>query len=138
PVQYFAGVPSPVKHPEKVNMVIFRENTEDIYAGIDYQAGTPEARKLLDFIQRELPAAFKKIRFGSEAADQVGIGIKPISRPGTERLARAALEYAVREKRKSDTCVNMVNTMIDREGAVGVWGYDLVTRGFGAGVVEGG
>src|ERR671923_3030374 len=93
PVQYFKGVPSPVKHPEKVNMTIFRENTEDIYAGIDYQAGTPEAKKILEFIQRELPAAYKKIRFGSEAADQVGIGIKPVSRPGSERLARAALAY---------------------------------------------
>src|ERR1700747_1839939 len=82
PVQYFTGVPSPVKRPELVNMVIFRENTEDIYAGIDYQAGTPEAKKILEFIQRELPAAFKKIRFGNEAADQVGIGVKPVSRPG--------------------------------------------------------
>src|SRR5262245_12528462 len=87
PVQYFQGVPSPVKHPEKVNMVIFRENTEDIYAGIDYQAGSPEAKKVLEFLQRELPAAVKKIRFGTEAADQIGIGIKPVSRPGTERLA---------------------------------------------------
>src|SRR5690349_22516873 len=89
PVQYFEGVPSPVKRPEAVNMVIFRENTEDIYAGIDFQAGTPEAKKLLDFLQRELPAAFKKIRFGGEAGDQVGIGVKPVSRPGSERLARA-------------------------------------------------
>ena len=95
PVQYFQGVPSPVKHPEKVNMVIFRENTEDIYAGIDYQAGSPEAKKILEFLQRELPAAFKKIRFGKEAADQIGIGIKPVSKPGTERLVRAALEYAI-------------------------------------------
>src|ERR1041384_3474751 len=101
PVQYFKGVPSPVKHPEKVDMVIFRENTEDIYAGIEYAGVTPEAQKLLDFIQRELPAAFKKIRFGGEAADQVGIGVKPISRPGTERLARAAPDYAPRNKRKS-------------------------------------
>src|SRR5882762_3034023 len=97
PVQYFAGVPSPVKHPEKVNMIIFRENTEDIYAGIDYQAGSPEARKILEFIERELPAAFKKIRFGNEAMDQVGIGVKPVSRPGSERLVRAALEYAIRQ-----------------------------------------
>src|SRR5690349_22391404 len=103
PVQYFTGVPSPVKRPEKVDMVIFRENTEDIYAGIDFQAGTPEALKILEFIQRELPAAFKKIRFGGEAGDQVGIGVKPVSRPGSERLARAALEYAVRNKRKSVT-----------------------------------
>src|SRR6266404_4364872 len=97
PVQYFQGVPSPVKHPEKVNMVIFRENTEDIYAGIEYQAGSAEAKKILEFIERELPAAFKKIRFGNEAPDEVGIGVKPVSRPGTERLARAALEYAVRQ-----------------------------------------
>src|SRR5258708_20212700 len=85
PVQYFKGVPSPVKRPEKVDMIIFRENTEDIYAGIDYQAGTPEAKKLLDFLQRELPAAFKKIRFGGEAGDQVGIGVKPVSPPGNEK-----------------------------------------------------
>src|SRR6478736_235059 len=103
PVQYFKGVPSPVKRPEKVDMVIFRENTEDIYAGIDYQAGTPEAKKVLEFIQRELPAAFKKIRFGNEAVDQIGIGVKPVSKPGSERLARAAMEYAVRQKRKSVT-----------------------------------
>src|SRR5712691_1420380 len=77
PVQYFKGVPSPVKHPGKVNMVIFRENTEDIYAGIEYAAGTPEAQKILDFFEKELPAALKKIRFGKEAADQVGIGVKP-------------------------------------------------------------
>src|SRR5216683_2816750 len=76
PVQYFQGVPSPVKHPEKVNMVIFRENTEDIYAGIDYQAGSTEAKKILNFMRRELPAAVKKIRFGAEAGDQIGIGIK--------------------------------------------------------------
>ena len=100
PVQYFQGVPSPVKHPEKVDMVIFRENTEDIYAGIDYQAGSPEAKKILEFLQRELPAAMKKIRFGTQAPDQIGIGIKPVSRPGTERLMRAAIEYAIREKRK--------------------------------------
>src|SRR6476660_4646372 len=105
PVQYFKGVPAPVKRPEKVDMIIFRENTEDIYAGIDYQAGTPEAKKILDFIGRELPAAMKKIRFGTEAPDQIGIGLKPVSRPGTERLARAAIEYAVRNKRKSVTLV---------------------------------
>src|SRR5881396_3708865 len=109
PVQYFTGVPSPVKRPEKVDMIIFRENTEDIYAGIDYQAGSPEAKKILEFIQRELPAAFKKIRFGSEAGDQVGIGIKPVSRPGSERLVRAALEYAVKQKRKSVTLVHKGN-----------------------------
>src|SRR5215813_4719710 len=138
PVQYFQGVPSPVKHPEKVNMVIFRENTEDIYAGIDYQAGTPEAKKLLDFMQRELPAAYKKIRFGSEAPDQVGIGVKPVSRPGTERLARAALEYAVRQKRKSVTFVHKGNIMKYTEGAFRDWGYELAKKEFGAVELDGG
>src|SRR5262245_21386596 len=138
PVQYFAGVPSPVKRPEKVDMVIFRENTEDIYAGIDYQAGTPEAKKILEFIQRELPAAFKKIRFGSEAADQVGIGVKPVSRPGTERLARAALEYAVKQKRKSVTFVHKGNIMKYTEGAFRDWGYELAKKEFGAVELDGG
>jgi len=138
PVQYFKGVPSPVKRPEKVEMVIFRENTEDIYAGIDYQAGTPEAKKLLEFIQRELPAAFKKIRFGAEAGDQIGIGVKPVSRPGSERLARAALEYAVRNKRKSVTFVHKGNIMKYTEGAFRDWGYDLAKREFGAVELDGG
>jgi isocitrate dehydrogenase len=138
PVQYFKGVPSPVKHPEKVNIVIFRENTEDIYAGIDYQAGTAEARKILDFIQHELPGAFKKIRFGVEAGDQVGIGVKPVSRPGTERLARAALQYAVREKRKSVTFVHKGNIMKYTEGAFRDWGYELAKREFGAVELDGG
>src|SRR5204863_7812128 len=106
PVRYFKGVPSPVKHPEKVEMVIFRENTEDIYAGIDYQAGSPEAKKILEFIQRELPAGYKKIRFGQQNPDEIGIGVKPVSRPGTERLARAALQYALENNRKSVTFVH--------------------------------
>jgi isocitrate dehydrogenase len=138
PVQYFKGVPSPVKRPEKVDMVIFRENTEDIYAGIDYQAGTPEAKKILDFIQRELPAAFKKIRFGAEASDQVGIGVKPVSRPGTERLARAALQYAVRNKRRSVTLVHKGNIMKFTEGAFRDWGYELAKREFNAVEFDGG
>src|SRR5213082_3424603 len=138
PVQYFKGVPSPVKRPEKVNMIIFRENTEDIYAGIDYQAGTPEAKKILEFIQRELPAAFKKIRFGKEAADQIGISVKPVSRPGTERLARAALEYAVRQKRKSVTIVHKGNIMKYTEGAFRDWCYELAKREFGAVELDGG
>ncbi len=138
PVQYFKGVPSPVKKPEKVDMVIFRENTEDIYAGIDYQAGSPEARKILEFIQRELPAAYKKIRFANEASDQVGLGIKPVSRPGSERLARAALEYAVREKRKSVTIVHKGNIMKYTEGAFRDWGYDLAKKEFGATEIDGG
>jgi isocitrate dehydrogenase len=138
PVQYFTGVPSPVKRPEKVEMVIFRENTEDIYAGIDYQAGSPEAKKILDFIQSQLPGAMKKIRFGVEAADQVGIGIKPVSRPGTERLVRAAIEYAVRLKRKSVTLVHKGNIMKYTEGAFRDWGYELAKREFGAKEIDGG
>ncbi|HOC56063.1 MAG TPA: NADP-dependent isocitrate dehydrogenase [Verrucomicrobiota bacterium] len=132
PVQYFRGVPSPVKHPEKVDMIIFRENTEDIYAGIDYQAGSPEAKKLLEFIQRELPDAFKKIRFGKEGVDQIGVGVKPVSQPGTERLVRAALEYAVRHKRKSLTIVHKGNIMKFTEGAFRDWAYELARREFGA------
>ena len=138
PVQYFKGVPSPVKRPEKVDMVIFRENTEDIYAGIDYQAGSPEAKKILDFIQRELPAAFKKIRYGGQASDQVGIGIKPVSRPGSERLVRAAIQYAVEQKRKSVTFVHKGNIMKYTEGAFRDWGYELAKREFGAVEIDGG
>ncbi|MEI7939589.1 MAG: NADP-dependent isocitrate dehydrogenase [Verrucomicrobiota bacterium] len=138
PVQYFQGVPSPVKHPEKVNMVIFRENTEDIYAGIDYQAGSPEAMKVLEFIERELPAALKKIRFGREAADQIGIGIKPVSKPGSERLVRAALEYAVSQKCKSLTIVHKGNIMKYTEGAFRDWAYELAKREFGAVEIDGG
>ena len=138
PVQYFQGVPSPVKHPEKVNMVIFRENTEDIYAGIDYQAGSPEAKKILEFMQRALPAALKKIRFGKEAPDQIGIGIKPVSKPGTERLVRAALQYAVLHKRKSLTIVHKGNIMKYTEGAFRDWAYELAKREFGAVELDGG
>jgi isocitrate dehydrogenase len=138
PVQYFQGVPSPVKHPEKVNMVIFRENTEDIYAGIDYQAGSPEAMKILEFMQRELPAAMKKIRFGKEAADQIGIGIKSVSKPGTERLMRAALQYAVSQKRKSLTIVHKGNIMKYTEGAFRDWSYEVGKREFGAVELDGG
>jgi isocitrate dehydrogenase len=138
PVQYFKGVPSPVKRPEKVDMIIFRENTEDIYAGIDYQAGSPEAKKLLEYLARELPAALKKIRFGKEAAEQIGIGIKPVSRPGSERLIRAALEYAVKQKRKSVTLVHKGNIMKYTEGAFRDWGYELAKRDFGAVEIDGG
>ncbi len=138
PVQWFTGVPSPVKHPEKVNMVIFRENTEDIYAGIDYQAGSVEAKKILEFIQKELPAAFKKIRFGAEAADTVGIGIKPVSKPGTERLVRSAIEYAIANKSKSVTIVHKGNIMKFTEGAFRDWGYELAKREFGAVEIDGG
>jgi isocitrate dehydrogenase len=119
-------------------MIIFRENTEDIYTGIDYQAGSPEAKKILDFIQRELPAAFKKIRFGAQAADQVGIGVKPVSKPGTERLVRAAIQYAVDQKRKSVTIVHKGNIMKYTEGAFRDWGYELAKREFGAVEIDGG
>src|ERR1044071_8020914 len=95
PVRYFAGVPSPVKHPEKVDMVIFRENTEDIYAGIEWQGGSPEAKKFLAFMEAEFPKEFKKIRFPGSS----GIGVKPVSQEGTERLVRAGLGYAIRPKR---------------------------------------
>jgi isocitrate dehydrogenase len=138
PVQWFTGVPSPVKHPEKVDMTIFRENTEDIYAGIDYQAGSVEARKVLELLQKELPSAFKKIRFGAEAIDSIGIGIKPVSKPGTERLVRAAIEYAITNKRKSVTIVHKGNIMKFTEGAFRDWGYDLAKRDFGAVEVDGG
>ncbi len=138
PVQWFTGVPSPVKHPEKVNMVIFRENTEDIYAGIDYQAGSVEAKKILELLQKELPSAFKKIRFGAEALDTVGIGIKPVSKPGTERLVRSAIEYAIANKSKSVTIVHKGNIMKFTEGAFRDWGYELAKREFGAVEIDGG
>lgn len=131
PVRYFAGTPSPVKHPEKVEMVIFRENTEDIYAGIDFQAGSEAASKILEFLKNELPAEYKKIRFGAENANQVGVGIKPVSRPGTERLVRSAIEYAVRHKRKSVTLVHKGNIMKHTEGAFRDWGYQLAEKEFG-------
>src|SRR5690606_21280289 len=135
---WFTGVPSPVKHPEKVNMVIFRENTEDIYAGIDYQAGSVEAKKVLELLQKELPSAFKKIRFGAEAIDTVGIGIKPVSKPGTERLVRAAIEFAIANNRKSVTIVHKGNIMKFTEGAFRDWGYELAKREFGAVEFDGG
>jgi isocitrate dehydrogenase len=138
PVQYFQGVPSPVKRPEKVDMVIFRENTEDIYAGIDYQAGGVEAMKVLEFLKTELPSASKKIRFGGEAADEVGIGIKTVSKPGSQRLIRAAIEYAVRENRKSVTLVHKGNIMKYTEGAFRDWGYELAKKEFGAVEIDGG
>ena len=149
PVQYFTGVPSPVKHPEKVNMVIFRENTEDIYAGIEYAGGTPESQKFLDFIQQNFPKDFAKIRFGTSEAItgymklaspdhdashipvQVGIGIKAVSNVGTIRLVKSAIEYALREKRKSVTIVHKGNIMKYTEGAFRDWAYGAAERIFG-------
>lgn len=124
PVQYFKGVPSPVKHPEKVNMVIFRENTEDIYAGIEWQAQSPEAIKVIEFLQKEM--GVKNIRFPKTS----GIGIKPVSEEGTERLVRAAIEYAIKHKRKSVTFVHKGNIMKYTEGAFRDWGYALVKKEF--------
>jgi len=138
PVQYFVGVPSPVKHPEKVEMVIFRENTEDIYAGIDFQAGSEPALKILDFIKTNYPKEFKKIRFGETEPATVGIGIKPVSRPGTERLIRSAIQYAIDQKKKSVTFVHKGNIMKYTEGAFRDWGYDLAKKEFGAVEIDGG
>ncbi len=124
PVRYFRGVPSPVKRPEKVDMVIFRENTEDIYAGIEWAAESAEAQKLIAFLQGELKV--KQIRFPKTS----GIGIKPVSQEGSERLIRAAVEYAIRHKRKSVTFVHKGNIMKFTEGAFRDWGYALVKREF--------
>lgn len=138
PVQYFSGVPSPVKRPEKVDMVIFRENTEDIYAGIDFEADSEKALKTLEFLKSTFPAEFKKIRFGAEEVETVGVGIKPVSRPGTERLVRAAIQYAIDQNRKSVTLVHKGNIMKYTEGAFRDWGYDLAKREFGAVEIDGG
>lgn len=138
PVRYFEGTPSPVKHPEKVDAAIFRENTEDIYAGIDYEAGSDAARKIIEFLQKEMPEDAKKIRFGAEAIDSVGIGIKPVSQPGTERLVRAAIEYAIENNRKSVTLVHKGNIMKYTEGAFRDWGYELAKKEFGAEEIDGG
>ncbi len=155
PVQYFSGVPSPVKRPEKVDMVIFRENTEDIYAGIEYQAGTREAQTVLEFLADKFPKDFKKIRFGTANATsewvhgsapethadnatgfadsplEVGIGIKPVSKVGTRRLVEAAIEYAIAQKRKSVTLVHKGNIMKFTEGAFRDWGYEIADKKFG-------
>jgi isocitrate dehydrogenase len=167
PVRWFTGVPSPVKHPEKVNMVIFRENTEDIYAGIEYAAGTPEAQKALDFIAKEFPKDFKKIRFGTKPAAEefwkavvgqasslsdrqdacptnfptdvkVGVGIKAVSYSGSVRLIHSAIGYAIKFKRKSVTLVHKGNIMKFTEGAFRDWGYEVAKKFFGAVEIDGG
>jgi isocitrate dehydrogenase len=122
PVRWYPGVPSPVKRPQDVDMVIFRENSEDIYAGIEWPAGSPEAKKLIRFLQDELKV--EKIRFPESS----GIGIKPVSREGTERLVRAALDYAIAQRRESVTFVHKGNIMKFTEGAFRDWGYELVKR----------
>jgi isocitrate dehydrogenase len=157
PVRYFDGVPSPVKHPEKVDMVIFRENTEDIYAGIEYAGGTPESQKILEFLAANFPKEFKKVRFGTkeaaqtwvdqlkaigaparEGSVQVGIGFKPVSYLGTERLVHSAVSYAIKHKRKSVTFVHKGNIMKFTEGAFRDWGYKIAKEFFGAVELDGG
>jgi isocitrate dehydrogenase len=157
PVRWYRGVPSPIKHPEKVDMVIFRENIEDIYAGIEYVAGSPEAQKVLDFLQKEFPKDFRKIRFGNDTAVrtwqaqleaigapkrepgiEVGIGIKPMSWLGTERLVHSAIGYAVRNGRKSVTLVHKGNIMKFTEGAFRDWGYRVAKEYYGAVEIDGG
>lgn len=146
PVKYYTGTPSPVKRPEKVDMVIFRENTEDIYAGIEWAAGSAEAQKVLEFLKNEFAKSYSKIRFGTETAvqnwvsdaklpsediwQQVGVGIKPVSKLGTERLVRSAIEYAIVNQRKSVTIVHKGNIMKFTEGAFRDWGYALAESEF--------
>jgi len=126
PVRWFQGVPSPVKHPEKVNMVIFRENTEDIYAGIEFAAGTDEAKKFAEFLKTNFPAQYKKLRFPATT----GFGVKPVSQEGSERLIRAAIEFAVKSKSKSVTFVHKGNIMKFTEGAFRNYGYALAEKEF--------
>ena len=149
PVKYFKGVPSPVKKPEDVDMVIFRENTEDIYAGIEYAGGTPESQKILDFLAQNFPKEFGKVRFGTkdkvahwdkqlesiglprrEPATMVGIGFKPVSYQGTERLIHSAIAYAIKNNRRSVTFVHKGNIMKFTEGAFREWGYEIATKFF--------
>src|SRR5437773_1175840 len=154
PVQYFKGVPSPVKRPEKVDMIIFRENTEDIYAGIEYAAGTPESNKILEFFAKEFPKEFEKVRFGTQekakkfwsavgakdfpAEVRVGIGIRPVSYSGSVRLIHSAISYAIRNNRKSVTLVHKGNIMKFTEGAFRDWGYEVAKNMFGAEEMGGG
>lgn len=130
PVRYFQGVPSPVKEPEKVDMVIFRENSEDIYAGIEWQADTPEVKKVIDFLQKEM--GVDKIRF----PEHCGIGVKPVSQQGTIRLVRAAIQYAIDNDRDSVTLVHKGNIMKFTEGAFRDWGYQVAKTEFGAKEIE--
>ncbi len=132
PVRYFKGVPSPVKEPEKVDMVIFRENSEDIYAGVEWAAETPEAKKVIDFLVNDMKV--KKIRFPKTS----GIGIKPVSREGTERLVRRAIQYTIDNDRRSMTLVHKGNIMKFTEGAFRDWGYALAQKEFGAKEIDGG
>src|SRR4051794_16899742 len=157
PVRYFEGVPSPVKRPEKVDMVIFRENTEDIYAGIEYAGGTPDSQKVLDFLAQNFPKEFKKVRFGDkdraqawqktlegigapkrDVSVEVGVGFKPISYLGTERLIHSAIGHAIQHKRRSVTLVHKGNIMKFTEGAFRDWGYQVAKNFYGAVELDGG
>ncbi len=157
PVRYFEGVPSPVRAPQLVDMTIFRENTEDIYAGIEYAGGTPESQQVLDFLAKEFPKEFSKVRFGTKEKNaawckqlesigvqprelpvQVGIGFKPISYLGTERLVHSAISYAIEQKRKSVTLVHKGNIMKFTEGGFRDWGYQVAREFYGAEPIDGG
>jgi isocitrate dehydrogenase len=127
PVRYFSGVPSPVKHPEYVDMVVFRENTEDIYTGIEFELGNEDNQNFIKLLKMQFPKEYAKIRF----PDSSGIGVKPISKEGTERLIRAAIKYALENKRRSVTLVHKGNIMKYTEGAFRNWSYDLAAREFG-------
>jgi isocitrate dehydrogenase len=134
PVRYFTGVPSPVKRPEDVDMVVFRENTEDIYAGIEYQEGSEEVKRLLGLLEEQFPESYRQIRFPQTA----GIGIKPVSREGTERLVQAAIDYAIDRDLPSVTLVHKGNIMKFTEGAFRSWGYETAKRDYGATELDGG
>ncbi len=134
PVQYFAGVPSPVKQPEQVDMIIFRENTEDIYAGIEFKSGTDDVASLLQLLKDHFPDRYKKIRF----PETTGLGIKPVSQEGTARLVRAAIQYAIENNRSSVTLVHKGNIMKFTEGSFMDWGYQVAAQEFGAQPLDGG
>jgi isocitrate dehydrogenase len=134
PVRYFRGTPSPVREPELVDMVLFRENTEDIYAGIEFQEGTEEAHKFAALVKESFPKMFKKVRFPDTSA----FGIKPVSKEGTQRLVRAAIQYAIKYKRKSVTLVHKGNIMKFTEGGFRDWGYELAQTEFGGTLIDGG
>jgi isocitrate dehydrogenase len=134
PVRWFQGVPSPVKRPQDVDMVIFRENTEDIYTGLEFECGSEDSRRFLELLKQSFPREFAKIRF----PDSAGISVKPVSREGTERLVRAAIRYVLENNRKSLTLVHKGNIMKFTEGAFMRWGYELAKREFGAVEVDGG
>ncbi|NOX55515.1 MAG: NADP-dependent isocitrate dehydrogenase [Planctomycetes bacterium] len=134
PVRYFSGVPSPVRRPDLVDMIVFRENTEDIYAGVEFQDGDPDCDRFKQLFAEYFPERFKKIRF----PDSSGIGIKPVSREGTQRLVDAAIQYAIKNGRKSVTLVHKGNIMKFTEGAFRDWGYELAREKYGATLVDGG